>query len=131
MKFRDGESAVVDIAKLRLYCLDPKHPRGACKALQFAARLGYTASDAETLREQLLDAARKSYTASDAETLQDQLLDAARKSEEAVVGARDEYGQRYDLDVKITGPDGSGTVRSTWIVRADESPPRLITCYVL
>ncbi|MHC4142840.1 MAG: DUF6883 domain-containing protein [Planctomycetota bacterium] len=94
MKFRDGESAVVDIAKLRLYCLDPKHPRGACKALQFA-------------------------------------LDAARKSAEAVVGARDEYGQRYDLDVKITGPDGSGTVRSTWIVRADESPPRLITCYVL
>ena len=111
MKLRDGESAVVDIAKLRLYCLDPKHPRGACKARQFAARLGYSASDAETLQENLLV--------------------AARKSEEAVVGARDEYGQRYDLDVKITGPDGSGTVRSTWIVRADESPPRLITCHVL
>ena len=54
-----------------------------------------------------------------------------RDGDEAVVGARDEYGQRYDLDVEITGPDGSGTVRSTWIVRADESPPRLITCHVL
>jgi hypothetical protein len=111
MKLRDGESAVVDIAKLRLYCLDPRHPRGGCKARQFAARLGYAASDAETL--------------------QGQLLDAARKSEQTVVGERDEYGQRYELDLKITGPDGSGTVRSTWIVRADESPPRLITCYVL
>lgn len=111
MKLRDGESAVVDIAKLRLYCLDSKHPRGACKARQFAARLGYTASDAETLQKQLLE--------------------AARKSGDAVVGERDEHGQRYDLDVEITGPDGSGTVRSTWIVRADESPPRLITCYVI
>ena len=111
MKLRDGESAVVDIAKLRLYCLDSNHPRGACKARQFAARLGFTASDAETLQQYLLD--------------------AARKSEEAVVGLRDEYGQLYDLDVEVTGPEGSGTVRSTWIVLADESPPRLITCYVI
>ncbi|MHC4130196.1 MAG: DUF6883 domain-containing protein [Planctomycetota bacterium] len=111
MKFRDGESAVVDIAKLRLYCLDPHHPRGAPKARQFASRLGLCASDAESLQQQLLA--------------------AARKSDEVVAGQRDEYGQLCDLDVEITGPDGSGTVHSTWIVGADESPPRLVTCHVL
>jgi hypothetical protein len=111
MKLRDGENAALDIAKLRLYCLDPAHPRGAAKARQFASRFGLTASDAESLRQQLLE--------------------AVGKSEEAVVGERDEHGQRYDLDVEITGPDGSGSVRSTWIVRSDESPPHLITCYVL
>ena len=111
MKLRDGENAVVDIAKLRLYCLDPAHPRGAPKARQFASRFGLTASDAESLREQLLD--------------------AARKSEAAEVSQRDDHGQRYELDVEITGPDGSGAVRSTWIVRSNQSPPHLITCYVL
>jgi hypothetical protein len=111
MKLRDGESAVVDIAKLRLYCLDPRHPRGAAKARQFASRLGLCASDAESLQQQLLG--------------------AARKSEKAVAGESDEYGQRYDLDVEITGSDGSGVVRSTWLLRPDGRPPHLITCYVL
>jgi hypothetical protein len=111
MKLRDGESAVADIAKLRLYCLSPTHPRGAAKAKHFAGGLGLSASDAESLQQQLLA--------------------AAGKSDEATVGKRDEYGQRYDLDVKITGRDSTGTVRSTWIVRADESPPRFLTCHVL
>ena len=36
MIFRDGNTAIVDIAKLRLYCLDPAHPLGAHKARAFA-----------------------------------------------------------------------------------------------
>ena len=111
MRLRDGEIAVVDIAKLRLYCLDPTHPRGAAKAKHFAARLGLCPGDAESL--------------------QDQLLKATRRGEAVAVGERDEFGQRYHIDADIAGPNGSATVRSTWIARADGSPPRLLTCYVL
>jgi hypothetical protein len=111
MKVRDGETAIVDVAKLRLYCLDPWHPRGWPKARHFASALGFTAQDAEELRSRLLE--------------------AVRRSEDAEVEERDDFGQRYHLDVEMTGPKGTATVRSRWIVRTGESAPRLSTCYVL
>jgi len=42
-----------------------------------------------------------------------------------------EYGQRYILDLLIAGEGRTATVRSTWIIRADEDFPRLTSCYVL
>ena len=57
MKLPNPDRAVVDIAKLRDYCLNPEHPRGRHKARLFAAKLGLTADHAETLREALLAAA--------------------------------------------------------------------------
>jgi hypothetical protein len=41
------------------------------------------------------------------------------------------YKQRYVLDFLMRGPKGRATVRSVWIVLADETLPRLLTCYVL
>jgi hypothetical protein len=64
---------VVDIRKIRDYCLSPDHPRGRHKARVFAVALGLTLEDAEELRNALLGAAR---------------------NHEAVVTGRDEYGQR-------------------------------------
>lgn len=46
-----GERAVVEIEKLRDYCLSPTHLRGRHKAKVFLARLGLTAEHAEWLRE--------------------------------------------------------------------------------
>ncbi len=43
MKLPNSDRAVVDIAKLRDYCLNPAHPRGRHKARVFAAALGLTA----------------------------------------------------------------------------------------
>ena len=57
MKLPNHESAVVDLAKLRDYCLSQEHPRGRHKARMFAAILGFTAQDAEELQQALLSAA--------------------------------------------------------------------------
>ena len=59
MKLPGGDNAIVDIAKLRDYCLDQQHPRGRHKARVFAATLGLAQTDAEFLREALLRAARE------------------------------------------------------------------------
>ena len=53
MKLPNGDRAIVDIAKLRDYCLNPEHPRGKHKARVFAAALGFTVDDAEKLRAAL------------------------------------------------------------------------------
>lgn len=57
MKLPGAELAVVDIDKLRNYCLNPAHPRGHHKARVFASALRILQSDAEWLRVRLLDAA--------------------------------------------------------------------------
>lgn len=104
------DDAVVDIRKLRDYCLNPVHPKGRNKARVFASVLGLTASDAERLREALLSAA---------------------VSEEAVPAERDEYGQRYVLDFEMLTQEARATVRSGWVVRNEEDFPRLTSCWVL
>ncbi len=115
----ENEKAIVDIAKLRDYCLNPNHPVGKHKAKVFASALGFTVKDAGRLRQMLLNAA---------------LLD------QAVVKEKDRYGQRYQIDFSINlysldtvgiVTEGVVVIRSAWIVLTDEVLPRLTTCYVL
>ncbi len=110
MKLPNGDRAVVDIAKLRDYCLSPEHPRGKHKARVFQEALGLTANDAETLRLKLLEAARTG---------------------EATSGEADAYGQRYILDLQMRWQSKMASVRSAWIILAEEDFPRLTSCYVL
>src|SRR5439155_26312418 len=110
MNLPNGERAVVDLAKLRDYCLSPLHLRGRHKARVFAAALRLTAAHAEQLREALMQAAR---------------------IEDAVTANRDEYGQRYVIDCIMNGARARAMVRSSWIVRDAEDFPRLTSCYVL
>jgi hypothetical protein len=58
------------------------------------------------------------------------LLDAAL-SNEAILGERDMYGQRYVIDFLMSGDGGQAMVRSTWIVLSSENFARLTSCYVL
>ncbi len=109
MRLPYAEHAVVDLAKLEDYCLNPAHPRGKHKAHVFGAVLGIRAEHAELLRDTLLEAARNSV---------------------ASLGESDRYGERYVVDFRYDGPVGSAMVRSVWIVRRGESYPRLATCYV-
>jgi hypothetical protein len=106
----NAENAIVEIRKLRDYCLSPDHPRGRHKARVFASALGLTADDAEEVREALLSAA---------------LCGEADPAEE------DEYGKRYVLDFEMKTGAGSATVRSGWIVRRGEDVPRFTSCFVL
>ncbi len=54
MKIPNADKAVVDIRKLREYCLSMDHPRGKHKARVFRTVLGLTANDAEELQKTLL-----------------------------------------------------------------------------
>ena len=57
MKLPNAERAVVEIEKLRDYCLSPVHPRGRHKARVFQSSCGMTPDYAEDLRDALLNAA--------------------------------------------------------------------------
>jgi hypothetical protein len=110
MRLPNANRAIVDIAKLRDYCLDPEHPRGKHKARVFSAALGLIKDDAEVLRSALF---------------------AAALTSNAQLIAEDQYGQRFVIDFEMTGPAGSATVRSAWIIRTGEDFPRLTSCYVV
>ncbi len=100
---------MVDIAKLRDYCLNPHHEDGKHKARVFAAALGLTGDHAEWLRARLLEAA---------------------VSEEASLDVETRFGTLYVVDFILTTVTGSAVVRSGWIVRQFEDFRRLTTCYV-
>jgi hypothetical protein len=109
MLLPNGERAIVDIRKLRDYCLNPDNPRGGGKARVFAALLGLTAADAPKLRRKLLEVAR---------------------TEEAQLGELDMYGQRYTIDFEMATGVAEAIICSGWIILHDETAPRLTTCFV-
>jgi hypothetical protein len=104
-----GDRAIVDIRKLRDYCLNPDSPRGSRKARVFRSALGMTKADAPALRQKLLQVAA---------------------SEQAKVGEIDRYGQRYMIDFELRKGTRKVVVRSGWIILSNETVPRLTTCYV-
>ena len=110
MQIPGCENAVVDVRKLRDYCLSTSHLRGRHKARVFASVLGLTDEHADELRNVLLDVVC---------------------NDDAVVTSSDEYGQRYALDFVMRRDDKEATIRSVWIIRYGEDFPRLTTCYVL
>ena len=110
MRLPGGDRAVVDIRKLRDYCLNENHLRGRHKARVFASALGMRAEHAADLRRILLAAATEA---------------------QASPLAKDHYGQRYVVECAISGPAGQGVLRSIWMVRLGEGFPRLLTCYLL
>ncbi len=106
----NAENAVVDIRKLRDYCLNPEHDEGKHKARLFSSILGITADNAEELRQIILKVV---------------------KTHEVVLQRRDEFGQRYTLDFTLEWQDRSATIRSGWIIKEGSDVPRLTTCYPL
>ena len=104
-------SATVPDAKLSDYALNEDHPVGGDKAKVFKAALGFTREDAGELKQQILS--RLPYFP-------------------AKLGKKDEYGQRYTVDMPIIGKNGKiRTVRTGWIIKPGESSPSLTTAYVL
>ncbi|MDX2242872.1 MAG: hypothetical protein NW224_19510 [Leptolyngbyaceae cyanobacterium bins.302] len=110
MLIPNSENAIVDIRKLRDYCLNPEHDDGKHKARLFSSVLGITTANAEELRQILLEVIR---------------------IQEAQLGRRDEFGQRYILDFTIEWQNRSATLRSGWMIEHGSEIPRLTTCYPL
>jgi hypothetical protein len=109
MKLPHADHAIIDIAKLRDYSLNPLHPEGKHKARVFASLLGFTAADAEKLRTMILSVVL---------------------TEEALEGVNDEHGQRFVVDFASEGLRGIVTIRTAWIIDHGETVPRLVSCYV-
>jgi len=110
MKLPRGAEAIVDIVKLRDYCLSRSHVRGRHKARVFLAACGLAAEDAEEFKSILLAVARE---------------------HEATPGITDRFGTRYVVDFKWERNERSALIRSSWIVPSDGTEPRFITCFVL
>lgn len=114
MKLPNAENAVVDIIKVKDYCLNPEHPKGKHKARVFFAALGIDENDAEQLRKIILKAVL---------------------SAEAVEKEPSEYGRRFVVDFRVSWAKESVTrvalVRTAWIIRVGEDFPRLATCFIL
>lgn len=110
MLIPNAENAVVDIRKLRDYCLNLDHADGKHKARLFSSMLGIAAGNAEELRQVLLNIV---------------------KVQDAQLGRQDEFGQRYTLDFSLQWQNKSATIRSGWIIENDSTIPKLTTCYPL
>jgi hypothetical protein len=110
MKLPNGESASVDVRKIRDYCLSREHPRGKHKARVFEEALGLTAEDSGALVADLKRIAAHG---------------------EAVLGNSDSYGDRYIIDFELTRGEKAAVIRSCWIVLKKETVPRFVTCFVL
>ena len=113
MKLPNAERAVIDIRKLRDYCLNPNHPEGKHKARVFLDKLEFTAEDAERLRDKIMEA----------------ILIAEAKEQEP-----SPYGRRFVVEFLLTRYEKlvvmSAPVLTAWIIKNDEEFPRLTSCYI-
>lgn len=110
MLIPNAENAVVDIRKLRDYCLNPDDDEEKHKARLFSSIVGMTAENAQELRQIILEVV---------------------KTNEARLGRCDEFGQRYTLDFPLEWQNRSATIRTGWIIEPELNIPRLTTCYPL
>jgi hypothetical protein len=110
MPIPHADRAIVDMRRLRNYCLNPAHDEGQHEAHVFAAALGLTVADAEALRNILLEVVQ---------------------THEAQFGYRNAYGQRHTVDFWLDWQGKQAQVRSGWVLEHGSMAPRLISCYVL
>ena len=110
MKLPNVHNAVIDLKKLKDYCLNLKHPRGKHKARVFQSLLGINQDDAEILRVKILEGIANN---------------------DCLVGESDVYGIRYSVDFPIDVKERNALVRTTWIIKNKEDFPRLTSCYIL
>jgi hypothetical protein len=102
----DFTDAEVDPGKIAGYAMNPDHPVGRNKYRVIHSATGLDAGDAARIEEQIREGVRNGTP---------------------ILGKADEYGQRWAVDVPLTGPNGSIVVRSAWIVDTGQTVPRLTT----
>jgi hypothetical protein len=102
--------AKIDPRKREDYCLSFDDPRGRQKARVFHSALGFTTENIVELEIRIRE---------------------ALETEPCTAGAHDRFGRRYAVDFRWEREGKIAAIRTTWIIRADEEFPRLISCYVL
>ena len=100
------ETTIIAEEKLRDYVLNPLNPDSAAKA-RFLEEMGYRQE-----RWQVLEAD----------------LRAQHLSQEAMIGKKSPYGEKYEIIALLSGPNGqTREIRSIWMIRKGESVARFIT----
>ena len=107
MKLPNSNQAILG-DKLECYCLNTQHLQEKHKALLFQKRLGITLENKEILEQALL------------QTI---------KEKDAVIYKQDRYGVHYDVKFLLSTKVGSSLVLSSWIIRHNETFPRLTNAY--
>jgi hypothetical protein len=107
----DGEkprfdNVEIDKRKISEYAMNADHPTGQHKFQVINSATGLTAEDADLIETQIRDGV---------------------KNGSPVAGKSDQYGRRWSVDVPVTGPSGTMTVRTAWIVEPGSDQPRLAT----
>ena len=104
----NAANVIIEASKVRDYLLSPIHPVGRFKCAVFAA-LGYTQEEWEVLARDLRQLAL---------------------SEEVKLGQSGRYGQKYEVNGKLEGPNGRvGHFVTVWLVKPVDLLPRLVTAY--
>jgi len=111
MKLTDIVSQIViDPRKLTDYALNPKSPLGCHKAIMFEKILGFTSSNYTDLLIQ---------------------IEKLSTTEPIVLHSKDEFGYRYNMDIKVNGIEGrQAIVRIGWFIPHGLDEARLATLYV-
>lgn len=105
----NAELAVIDLAKLTDYCLNPFHRYGKHKARVFWAALGLTVDEAEWLQGEILQAICTT---------------------DMVVSSASVFGTKFTVDFVVRRANRSAMIRTGWIIEHGTDFPRLTTCYV-
>ena len=103
------DQAIIDDRKLTGYVLSPEHEEGKHKAFVFQEVLGIGLSEADVLKNRILDEIKRNPVA---------------------LGKEDKYGKRYTVRFNWTRNDRTATVLTGWIIRKGETAPRLTSCYI-
>ncbi|WP_370518074.1 DUF6883 domain-containing protein [Micromonospora sp. MP36] len=101
--FRNPE---IDSRKITAYAMNPEHPVGKNKYRVINAATGLGPDDAVTIEQQIREGVRQG---------------------SPHPGKADQYGQRWSVDVPLTGPAGTIMVRTAWMLEEGSSTPRLVT----
>jgi hypothetical protein len=110
VKLPNRDRAVVELAKVTDYLLNPSHPDNGGKA-RFFGDAGFSARDPETLTTALRRIAA---------------------SENVVIRTESRHGVKFVLDGMLERPGARAvTVRTVWIVESGRDAPRLVTAYPL
>lgn len=102
----DFAGAEIDPNKITAYAMNPDHPVGKNKYRVIHSATGLEPADAVRIEQQIRDGVRAGTP---------------------ILGRPDQYGQRWTIDVPLTGPSGTIVVRTAWIVDVGSTSPRLVT----
>jgi hypothetical protein len=102
----DFNQAEIDSRKITDYAMNPEHPVGGNKFRVINSRTGLGPEDAAQVEQQIRQGVQDA---------------------DPIVGRLDQFGQRWNADVPLTGPNGTITVRTAWIVEPGSTAPRLVT----